>query len=70
MPGRKNWKEMRAKIMGAPFVNGKLTMVPARPLIDGRKARRLVNRLVRNSNRSLIEKTETATRPNLRLVIG
>lgn len=71
MLGKGNWKALRSKLKGAPFVNGKPTMDPARTLIDGKKARRLVERLVRNGRRNLIEPAvEAPKKAKLRLVIG
>lgn len=69
MLGKANWKAVRDKLKVAPFVNGKPTMEPARMLVDGKKAKKLVSRLVRNSNRGLIERS-VPKRPNLRLVVG
>jgi len=70
MLGKTNWKAVRSRIKGAPFVNGKPTMAPARTLVDGKKAKQLVARQVRNSKRGLIERTEAPARPALRLVVG
>lgn len=69
MLGKANWKAMRAHLHVAPFVNGKPTMEPARMLVDGKKARRLVARLVRNAKRGLIE-APARQGSHLRLVVG
>ena len=69
MLGKANWKAMKANLRCAPFVNGKPTMEPARKLVDGQKARRLVSRLVRNSKRGLIE-APVKQGSHLRLVVG
>lgn len=71
MLGKNNWKRLRRTLKQAPFEQGKPTMEPARMMVDGRKARNLVARLVRNANRDLVEvSVRRVGQPKLQLVVG
>jgi len=65
MLGKDNWRAVKNSLNYAPFQQGKPTMPPARPMIDGKDAKRLVNRHVRNHGRNLVDAPE---RPKLRVV--
>lgn len=70
MLGKTNWRDMKSKLRTAPFHNGKPTMEPARLMVSGQKARRLVARLVRNAGRNMIEPVAACNGSHLRLVVG
>lgn len=70
MLGKANWKGVRQAMGKAPFVSGKPTMEPARMLIDGKKAKRLIARLVRNSGRDILENPAPRRGGHLHLVSG
>ncbi|WP_407492263.1 Hint domain-containing protein [Pseudooceanicola sp. MF1-13] len=65
MLGKANWRAVKSALNYAPFQQGKPTTPPARLMVDGKDARRLVNRHVRNHGRCLVER---ATAPRLRVV--
>ncbi|MGI3170525.1 Hint domain-containing protein [Pseudooceanicola sp. C21-150M6] len=49
------WKEVKTLIGDVPFVKGRPQMDPARPMVEGKKARNLVNRHRKNQRRPLVD---------------
>ncbi len=67
--GRTNWKALRAALPREPFVNGRPRMTPARLRTDLKRARRLIERHLRNPRCTLID-AKGLQAPVLRLVTG
>lgn len=67
MLGRANWQALKSALNCAPFHKGKPTMKPARKLVDGKEARKLVNRHIRNRRLDLVAVPEQG-RPHLSVV--